>query len=56
MSMVGKQVILKLNGTKYDENRALVLEQNEIGLLKIQILEKDNFVQVLTLTQYNLKK
>lgn len=55
MSMVGNQVVLELNGTEYDGNRAMVVEQNEIGFLKVRVLEVDNFGKMLTVSKYQLK-
>lgn len=55
MCYVGKQVVLELDGTKYNENRAMVVEQNELGFLKVQVLETDNFGTVLTVSKYQLK-
>lgn len=55
MCYVGKQVVLDLDGTEYDNNRAMVVEQNEMGFLKVRLLEEDNFGQVVTVTKYQLK-
>lgn len=55
MCIVGKQVVLELDGTEYDGNRAMVMEQNDMGFLKVQVLEVDNFGKMLTVSKYQLK-
>ncbi len=55
MCVVGKQVVLDMDGTQYDGNRAMVVEQNEMGLLKVQVLEVQDFGKMLTISKYHLK-
>lgn len=55
MCMVGNQVVLELDGTEYDGNRAMVFEQNEMGFLKVRILEVENFGKTLIVSKYQLK-
>lgn len=55
MCYVGKEVVLELNGTEYDGNRAMVVEQDDMGFLKVQLLEVNNFGKVLTVSKYQLK-
>ena len=55
MCVVGKQVVLDLSGTQYDGNRAMVVEKDEMGFLKVQVLETDNLGKMLTVSKYQLK-
>lgn len=55
MCYVGKEVVLELKGTEYDGNRAMVVEQNDVGFLKVQVLELDKFGKMLTVSKYQLK-
>lgn len=55
MCAVEKEVVLNMSGTEYDGNRAMIIEKQEMGFMKVQILELENFGKVLTITKYQLK-
>lgn len=55
MCTVGKEIVIDMNGTPYDGNRAMVIEKNDMGFLKVQLMEMENFGKKLTITKYNVK-
>lgn len=55
MFSVGKQVVLEMTGTQYDGKRAMVVEKENSGLFKVQLLELDNFGKTLVVSKYQVK-
>lgn len=55
MYMVGKQVELTMQGFEYDGNRAIVMEEKEMGFFKVLILELKNFGKIITVSKYQIK-
>lgn len=55
MSMIGKQVILKMQDMPHDDVWALVMEENEFGFLKVRLLESDDIGKVITISKYQIK-
>lgn len=55
MCAVGNEVVLKMDGTQYDGNRAMVIEKDNVGFMKVQVLEMDNFGKILMISKYQVK-
>ena len=55
MVFVGKQVVLKMAETKYNDSRALVLKEKADGFFEVQILELESLGETLVVTKYQIK-
>ena len=55
MVFVGKQVVLKMAETKYNDSRALVLKEKTDGFFEVQILELESLGETLVVTKYQIK-
>lgn len=55
MCIVGDKVVIELPDTKYNGNHAIVIEKNDVGLMKVCIFDIENFGQKLIVTKYQLR-